>query len=544
MPCASKKGVRVTRAHWRGQAGGTAWRRQAQISVSTGNLRFPRVTAVVSGYYECTGYVRLPRREVLIKVRHEIQVFDRDRNETGCRVGYIVSDERCCSFSPGGAFRNCMPCGFGTYTEKHGSPFCLWCPPGKSTYWQGSTSADDCEAATKEVHEKPASVPEEKQPLLAATTVASQQAVGIQTDEQCHVDTSHRAVQTETPEPKDTATSSAYPEKRVAAASKAKVVAPPKQETMFKELLAKTAKNAERLDRRKNTPQPKHYGSKTQDVMDANRRTFQKSPLAACTPAKQPPSLSPNPSAPRSPPKAGVLAPVTSPATKTPAHPRGRKRRRSEQPGSPNRRPEYYPSPEDRRRRALYSQQTRGDDVTRDVVRGSHEAAGTDASDGSYSSIPLHVRSGHVSPRRPAVWQPPPPRGHQAARRCIQAESSEGQFVNEEWHDKAISSPPGLRDDRHKHLGAYVSPAPPRGHQAARWCRYAAPSEGQFVNEVSHDKAIFIPPRGAISSPGIRKRPGDAHMIRRFGSSGEAWVTDEYSKHKQQGPAYYGSPKP
>ncbi|XP_075728692.1 uncharacterized protein LOC142769378 [Rhipicephalus microplus] len=150
MPCAAKRGVPVTQVRWTQQGGGTAWKRQALWSVSRGNLRFPKVTAVVSGYYECTGYARMPRREVLIRVRHEIKVFDRERNETGCRVGYVVSGEHCyvCrpgSFSPGGHFRNCLPCGFGSYTELHGSAFCLWCPPGKSTFRQGSTSPNECE---------------------------------------------------------------------------------------------------------------------------------------------------------------------------------------------------------------------------------------------------------------------------------------------------------------------------------------------------------------------------------------------------------------
>ncbi|KAL1416823.1 hypothetical protein MTO96_027529 [Rhipicephalus appendiculatus] len=101
----------------------------------------------------------------------------------------------------------------------------------------------------------------------------------------------------------------------------------------------------------------------------------------------------------------------------------------------------------------------------------------------------------------------------------------------------------GHRDERHEHLGSNVPPPPPRGYQAARRCRRAAPSEGQFVSEAAHDEALFVPPRGAQSSPGIRNRPGDAHMFRCFGSN-VAWVTDEYSKHKQQGPAYYGSPNP
>ncbi|XP_070377155.1 uncharacterized protein [Dermacentor albipictus] len=130
MPCAAKEGVMVRRARWSDQAGGTAWLSQALLSDSTGRLRFPKVTAVLSGHYECSGYVRLPRREVFIKVRHEIQDV--------CRPG---------SFSPGGEFRNCIPCDFGAYTEQHGSPFCLWCPPGKSTYRQGSTSPNDCEVS-------------------------------------------------------------------------------------------------------------------------------------------------------------------------------------------------------------------------------------------------------------------------------------------------------------------------------------------------------------------------------------------------------------
>ncbi|XP_065300754.1 uncharacterized protein [Dermacentor albipictus] len=127
-PCAAKEGVTVTQARWSDQDVGTAWLSQALLSDSTGRLRLPKVTAMLSGHYECSGYVRLPRREVFIKVRHEIQDV--------CRPG---------SFSPDGEFRNCIPCDFGSYTEQHGSPFCLWCPPGKSTYRQGSTSPNDCE---------------------------------------------------------------------------------------------------------------------------------------------------------------------------------------------------------------------------------------------------------------------------------------------------------------------------------------------------------------------------------------------------------------
>ncbi|KAL3207521.1 hypothetical protein MRX96_039598 [Rhipicephalus microplus] len=242
MPCAAKRGVPVTQVRWTQHGGGTAWKRQALWSVSRGNLRFPKVTAVVSGYYECTGYARMPRREVLIRVRHEIQDV--------CRPG---------SFSPGGHFRNCLPCDFSTYTELHASAFCLWCPPGKSTFRQGSTSPNDCEAATTEPRQKPTPVKEEKQPLLAATAVESRQAIGTQTDDQCHVNTVHCATQTETPEPAVKAVSSAYHEtKDFAEASK--VSAPTEPMPMIKELQDKTKKIAERLNKRKNTPQPRHHG--------------------------------------------------------------------------------------------------------------------------------------------------------------------------------------------------------------------------------------------------------------------------------------------
>ncbi|KAK8776097.1 hypothetical protein V5799_030558 [Amblyomma americanum] len=81
-------------------------------------------------------------------------VYDEYTNKTGCSVGYIVNDLHCyvCrpgSFSPGGEFRDCIPCDFGSYTDRHGSPFCLSCPPGKTTYKHGSTSADDCEVSWK-----------------------------------------------------------------------------------------------------------------------------------------------------------------------------------------------------------------------------------------------------------------------------------------------------------------------------------------------------------------------------------------------------------
>ncbi|KAH8032296.1 hypothetical protein HPB51_024073 [Rhipicephalus microplus] len=279
---------------------------------------------------------------------------------------------------------------------------------------------------------------------------------------------------------------------------------------MIKELQDKTKKIAERLDKRKNTPQPRHHGSRTQDVTNANRATFQKSLFAVGTPLN-PPAMgrSPNRSPPRASRKAGAFAPITSPAIKTPTKLNGRPSRPIAPPRSPYRVPVYYPSPEDHRRRVAHNERSRGNDATRVVTRGLRDAAESDPSDESYRSIALRVGSGHTSPRRPAAWQ----------------------------------SPLGLRDERYEHLGFNVAPPPQRGYQAAHWGRHAAPSGGQSLSRRVHDEELFVPPRGAHSSPGIRNRPGDAHMFRRFNSN-VAWVTDEYSKHKQQGPAYYGSPNP
>ncbi|XP_070397423.1 uncharacterized protein [Dermacentor albipictus] len=567
MPCAAKEGVMVRRARWSDQAGGTAWLNQALLSESTGRLRFPKVTAVLSGHYECSGYVRLPRREVFIIVHHEIQVFESDKNGTGCRVGYVVNDRRCyvCrpgSFSPGGEFRNCIPCDFGSYTEQHGSPFCLWCPPGKSTYTQGSTSPNDCEvswviytflfgittltsvvlfvcrvsqawSSERRVRtiimedklsrcfqpkvlppsrsrasgrpvmthgsRKSASLQEEQQPLLAATTSASRQAVGTQTDDHFHVDSAHRGVQTESCEPKPPA-SSAFLEERVVAPSKAKDAAPCDQETMFKELLARTARNSRRLDRRKNTPQPRHFGLMKPNAVGGSHGPMQKPPLAARRPSEEfSPWCSQNRSAQRKARKIGAPAPVTSPPAKTPANLCGRPNRRSAECEFENNAryevPAWNSSPEDYRRTSHSARIL--DDVPSDVRR-IYEAADSGASDGS---VPLYGRFAPASPQRSA-W--PSPLG---------------------------------REDRHDQLSSAVPP-PPRRYQAARGCRH---SEGQFVNQASHGEEYFIPPRGAYSSPGTRNRPGATNMFRRFDST-MAWVTDEYSKHKQQGPGYYGSP--
>ncbi|XP_049511767.1 uncharacterized protein LOC125940121 [Dermacentor silvarum] len=269
---------------------------------------------------------------------------------------------------------------------------------------------------------------------------------------------------------------------------------------MFKELLAKTAPNARRLDRRKNTPQPRHLGRSTLKAVGGSHRTLQKSPLAA---RKAPNEFSswrpPNRSAQRTPRKTGAApVPVMSPPAKTPANLHGRPSRRSAQREFENtsryKLPVWPSSPEDHRR-TLHSGRTR-DDVPRDV-HGFYEAAECDVSDGSHRSFPLPA---HVCPRRAP------------------------------WH-----SPLG-REDRHDHLSSIVSPLP-RGYKVAHKYRHGAPS----VNEVSHDEELFIPPRGARSSPGVRNRPGAIQMFRRFDST-TAWVTDEYSKHKQQGPGYYGSP--
>ncbi|XP_054933762.1 uncharacterized protein [Dermacentor andersoni] len=267
---------------------------------------------------------------------------------------------------------------------------------------------------------------------------------------------------------------------------------------MFKELLARTARNARRLDRRKNTPQPRHFGLMKLNAVSGSHGTTQKSPLTARKPSDEFSSWrSQKRSAQRKTRKTGALAPVASPPAKTPANLCGRPNRRSAQRefenGSRYKAPAWNSSPEDYRR-APQSPRIR-DDVPR-YVRGIYEASDNGASDGS---VPLYGRSGRVSPRHSA-W--PSPLG---------------------------------REDRHDQLSSAVSPAP-RRYQAARKCRH---SERQFVNEVSHDEGLFIPPRGAYSSPGTRNRPGAANMFRRFGST-MAWVADEYSKHKQQGPGYYG----
>ncbi|XP_075530866.1 uncharacterized protein LOC142563986 [Dermacentor variabilis] len=269
---------------------------------------------------------------------------------------------------------------------------------------------------------------------------------------------------------------------------------------MFKELLARTARNARRLDRRKNTPQPRPFGLMKLNAVGGSHGTMQKSPLTAHRPSDELSSWrSQNPSAQRKTRKTGALAPVTSTPAKTPANLCGRPNRRSAQGEIENapryKVPAWTSSPEDYRR-TLHSARIR-DNVPRDV-HGIYEAADSGASGGS---VPLYDRPGHVSPRR-SGW--PSPLG---------------------------------REDRHDRLSSAVAP-PPRRYQAARGCRH---SEGQFVNEVSHGEGLFIPPRGAYSSPGTRNRPGATNMFRRFGST-TAWITNEYSKHKQQGPGYYGSP--
>ncbi|XP_077492489.1 uncharacterized protein LOC144103706 [Amblyomma americanum] len=74
LACAANGKLPVMQARWTDQAGGMARLSQGLLSPSTGRLRFSKVTAEMSGYYQCLGYVRLPRREVFIKVLHEIQV--------------------------------------------------------------------------------------------------------------------------------------------------------------------------------------------------------------------------------------------------------------------------------------------------------------------------------------------------------------------------------------------------------------------------------------------------------------------------------------
>ncbi|KAH7933957.1 hypothetical protein HPB49_019567 [Dermacentor silvarum] len=387
MPCAAKEGVTVTQARWTDQAGGTSWLSQALLSVSTGHLRFPKVAAVLSGYYECSGYVRLPRREVFIKVRHEIQVFDSDKNETGCRVGYVISEQRCCEVSRA---------------------------------WSSEQRV---------------------------RTIIMEDKLSRFFQDRFHVESVHREVQTEPYEPMPPA-SSTFLEKRVAASSKAKVAAPPDQETMFKELLAKTAPNARRLDRRKNTPQPRHLGRSTLKAVGGSHRTLQKSPLAA----RQPPNefsswRPPNRSAQRTPRKTGAVAPVMSPPAETLANLYGRPSRRSAQREFENtsryKLPVWPSSPEDHRRTS-HGARTR-DDVPRDV-HGFYEAAECDVSDGSHRSFPPYGRSGHGSPRRSPYHLPlgredrqdhlssvvsPLPRGYKMAHSlfmCIKGKPNGGQF--------------------------------------------------------------------------------------------------------------------
>ncbi|XP_072140926.1 uncharacterized protein [Dermacentor andersoni] len=285
---------------------------------------------------------------------------------------------------------------------------------------------------------KSASLEEEQHPLLPATTAASRQAVGMQTDDHIHVNSAHRGVRTEPCEPK-----------------------PP--------------------------------GLMKLNAVGGSHGTMQKSPLAARKPSDEfSPWRSQNRSAQRETRKIGSLTPVTSPPAKTPANLCGRRNHRSAQRefknGSRYKAPAWNSSPEDYRR-ASQSPRIR-DDVPRDV-RGIYEAADSQASDGS---VPLYGRSVHASPRRSA-W-PSPPLG---------------------------------REDKQDRLSSPVSPAP---HQAVRECRQ---SEGEFVNQVTHCEGLFIPPHGAYSSQGTRNRPGATNMFRRFDST-IVWATDEYSKHKQQGP--------
>lgn len=75
----------------------------------------------------------------------------------------------------------------------------------------------------------------------------------------------------------------------------------------------------------------------------------------------------------------------------------------------------------------------------------------------------------------------------------------------------------------------------PRGHRFKR--EVAAPA-GRFVSDVDFRGRSFL--RGVHSAPGNPKT-GDVQRFRRFGSKIN-WITDEYTKHKQHGPGYYGSP--
>ncbi|XP_077494817.1 uncharacterized protein LOC144105569 [Amblyomma americanum] len=273
---------------------------------------------------------------------------------------------------------------------------------------------------------------------------------------------------------------------------------------MFKELLAKTARNARLLDRRKNTPQPSHHSGVLHKPTASSHRKLPESRLRARKPLKSTMVWrSPNAS-PRL--LAASPAPLSPLAEESPVqlYPRASLRSPRHDLNAAFNKLRAWRSPQEDRPRTSYNNSPRLPqyDIRRD--HNDFDSAPNYESSGSNQSVPLY-RPRHLRPPGRRAWDSP------------------------------------LAAERRDHLQpASIAVSPTRDFQRARRCWNEAPSEGLLVHHALHAEGHFIPPRGAISSPGVRKRPGD-NMIRRFGSHA-AWVTDEYAKHKQQGPGYYGSP--
>ncbi|XP_064487857.1 uncharacterized protein LOC135400043 isoform X2 [Ornithodoros turicata] len=136
LPCTVHEGVKVSHVTWNRGTSGQTRNHQA----STGHLWFPTITLDASDTYDCTAVIKTGKREILARIRHDLQVYVAERNR--CARGYTFDNGRCyvCrpgTFSPGGQFRRCIPCDYDSYTPYHGSGSCFLCPAWKRTFKQG-----------------------------------------------------------------------------------------------------------------------------------------------------------------------------------------------------------------------------------------------------------------------------------------------------------------------------------------------------------------------------------------------------------------------
>lgn len=149
---------------------------------------------------------------------------------------------------------------------------------------------------------------------------------------------------------------------------------------------------------------------------------------------------------------------------------------------------------------------------------------------------------------RPNEWSGRGPYGDDVS--CDGATDGSSLSIHEWYHysspERAVSVCPP-RDVR----GRYRSPpyAPPQSPQkrtdharVVHHKRVHAPhfSERHFLDDTSMAEHLSSL-RGSHSVPGALAKTGDAQKFKRFGSQ-VVWITDDYAKHKQQGPAYYNSP--